>query len=34
MLNKNAAHLWPGVSFSEKPFGITHYAFLLNIVPP
>jgi len=31
MLNENAGHLLPGVSFSEKLFGITYYAFLLNI---
>jgi len=33
MLNENAVHLLPGVSFSEKPFGATYNAFLLNIVP-
>jgi len=31
MLNENAVHLLPGISFSEKPFGITYYAFLLSI---
>jgi len=31
MLNENAVHLLPEVSFSEKPFGVTYYASLLNI---
>jgi len=31
MLNENAVYLLPKVSFSEKPFGVTYYAFLLNI---
>jgi len=31
MLNENAVHLLPEVSFSEKFFGIIYYAFLLNI---
>jgi len=31
MLNENAVYLLPGVSFSEKFFGATYYAFLLNI---
>jgi len=31
MLNENAMYLLRGVSFSERSFGITYYAFLLNI---